>query len=498
MENKVDFTKMPKSLLRGEYLLKDVILSVLSTNEPTLVLKTIEDIKKSLGLSEPEKKILETIKEQLEVKQNLVSVDYVVDKFSYYFDGSDYIEIKKSSIPSVIAEIKIKQDKLSFNQKLLKLSSNVDKLTVEEIKEKLTEIASLKLLTSYTDVIPDNALVKRENAYEEFKERKQGLTWGIVEVEKYAGKVVLGTFNTIAAFTGSYKSTYAFNIAYANAKLGYNVLYLALEDTEEKIVNRLVLKHNAVEAKGKKDLISNTMVRDDLLDKSQVYRYNEMYNDLVENVGKHLLIWDTRKLSYNGFIEMSTTLRKADNWFMGNTGKGLDAIVVDQLSLLKYTEIDKKTTYDGAVINEWVSYFRNQAMDFLGEGRQIVVFGVAQTTREAFREASKEKRKGMYESSCVSDAHETERASSTMVTLFKDWDDPNIVLINIPKARDGYNPEYPIQAKVYGQYSHIGELKVFESDYIDASLFNQPVAEGMKDPFKVLIGDLEELSKKGS
>ncbi len=99
MENKVDFTKMPKSLLRGEYLLKDVILSVLSTNEPTLVLKTIEDIKKSLGLSEPEKKILETIKEQLEVKQNLVSVDYVVDKFSYYFDGSDYIEIKKSSIP---------------------------------------------------------------------------------------------------------------------------------------------------------------------------------------------------------------------------------------------------------------------------------------------------------------------------------------------------------------------------------------------------------------
>ena len=51
------------------------------------------------------------------------------------------------------------------------------------------------------------------------------------------------------------------------------------------------------------------------------------------------------------------------------------------------------------------------------------------------------------------------RASNTMITLFKDLETQNTLLVNIPKAREGDMPDNPLQLEVYGDYAHIGPLK---------------------------------------
>ena len=222
---------------------------------------------------------------------------------------------------------------------------------------------------------------------------------------------------------------------------------------------RLVLNHIAVTAKGNSKLVDSSQLRDNKLTKEKQKLYNDKHNEMVDLLDNHLIIWDTDDFHYDTFLDMENTLRMADKMFFEKTGKGLEAVIVDHVSLLKYTVgSGKKYGYDGAVINDWVLFFNNQALNFLDEGRQIVFFPLSQVKRDAFSEVSKEKKKGRYELDCASDASEIERISTTMITLYKDYETRGTLLINIPKAREGFVPDNPLQEEVYGEYFHIGSL----------------------------------------
>lgn len=304
---------------------------------------------------------------------------------------------------------------------------------------------------------------------------------GIPKVEHYAGKAPKGNIVSILGFTGSFKSTYALNISYINALDGSNILYLSLESTAKQMIDRLVLNHIAVTARSRDESIEGNHVRDKKLTAGQQKLYDDKHNELVTVLDNHLILVDSSEIEYDTFLDMQNTLRNADKVFIENTGKGIDGVVVDQLSLLKYTiGSGKRVTYDGAILNEWVSFFRKQALNFLDSGKQIVVFMVSQTSRDSFAEASKPKKKGRYEASCTSDSHELERASLTMITLFKDYEAKDTSLVNIPKARDGSIPDKPISVEVYGEYYHVGPID-FRSN--DAEFYNIDAAE-------INLGDL--------
>lgn len=451
----------------------NVILSIVDSKDNVFVGHKIEIVEQQLILNEVEKEIIKDIKDNLFLG-DVLSKEFISEKYSYYVDNDENIIpalLPREAIDSAIIDLRVKQLKSNLSKQMLTLGSQVSTMTPQEIKEQFGKLYT-NVLIEDGKTIPVNDFGKKDNPYKELADSKLGLSLHLDEVEKYAGKAQKGTLVSILAFTGAFKSTYSLNIAYRNALAGYNILYLALEDTGAKIMSRLVLNHIAETAQLKEQLIDSTYVRDDQLNDKQVNYYNMKHNELVDALDDHLILWDSTRINYQTFADMSNNLRLADKQFVEKTGHGLDAVIVDQLSLLKYTAgSGRKVSYDGALLNDWVSYFREQALNFLDESRQIVVFLVAQTSRDAFTKASEKKKKGTYDASCSSDSHEIERSSSTMVTLYKDKGNDDVLYINVPKARNGYNPDVPFQVPVYGRYYHVGNLKFSADDNVDADTF---------------------------
>jgi len=350
------------------------------------------------------------------------------------------------------------------------LSANMGDLTHAEIVEKLSQISSKATSVKETKA-PENSITKSDNAYAGL-ERKDGLSLLIPKVEELAGKVVKGDVAVILAFTGSFKTVYALNIAYKNALGGKNILYLGLEDTGARITSRLVVNHIAETAASRDELINNKDIRDGNLTEEQIKLYNDKHNEFADLISDNLIVWDSTQIDYKTFSDMTATLKKADKIFKEKTGSGLYGVVVDQLALLKYAE-SRKATYDGAVLNEWVSYFREQSLNFADSKEQLAVVIISQINRESYKQASRSKSKGEYSSTAGSDSNELERSAATMITLYKDAEIDDMILVSVPKARYGETTTRPIQVEVYGAYSHIGPLKVFEQDRINLDDFTK-------------------------
>lgn len=452
--------------------LQTIIRSIISSDNHEFSIGKLNRVVDSVILTEVESKIIKEILDNL-YAGTMLNYAYLSAKYPYFFTPEESIlfeALEKDAIEPAIATYKLAQDKLILAKSISELASETSGLNAKELKERISTLLTNPLLES-KDAIVTTSLVEKEDAYSELAD-KEGMDWTLPGVEKYAGKITPGTVVSILGFVGSFKSTAAAQIALMNALKGYNVLYLALEDTESKIKSRLILNHMAHTVKDKQQLIESTWLRDRKLADSHIKVYNKMHNELIKKLDNHLILWDQTSFDYHTMAEMEQSLRKADKQFKKNTGSGIYAVVIDQISLLKYTNgSGKKQSYDGAVINEWVSFFYKQCLNFLDEARQIAVVMVSQVGREKFAEASKPKKKGRYEADCASDASEIERASTTMVTLYKDMDMHNTLLINIPKAREGYQPDNPLQVEVHGEYFYVGQLAAENQSYVSEDIF---------------------------
>ena len=450
----------------------NVLLSIIDTQDPKFVKTKLDAIESLLVFNDVEKQIIKDVHEGLALDK-VVSPAFISEKYAYYVDADDNIiasYLSRDALDSAIIDIHIKQLKNNLAKDILTLGSEIDTLTPDQIKEKFNFIFSNALINQKQKAAK-NAIDFQEDAYGNLMTSKDGLSLILPKVEELAGKATKGSIVSILAFTGEYKSTYSINIAYENALKGHNVLYLSLEDSTIKVTSRFVVNHIAKTEKTRDTLLNGKWVRDNKLTPEQRVFYNKKHNEMVETLEKHLILWGEEDFEHDTFTGMTEALRLANKKFIEETGKPIDAVVLDQLALLKYTRGGGKSySYDGAVLNDWVSFFRQQSLNFLGEGNEIVVFLVSQTSRNAHAEASKIKNLGRYTSSCTSDSHELERASSTMITLFKDFNNENRVLINIPKARYGEVPMHPLEEEVYGQYYHIGPLK-FSNHKISAEDF---------------------------
>lgn len=454
-----------------------IFLSIANTSNPKLVLKHLEDIENLIQLNDVDRLIIKDLKTGAELN-NVPSPEFLEQKYSYANPDDDLIieYIVEKGITSAIIEVSYIQQKQDLRKSLIDLSSSADSLTPKELRSEINKLLEKSVLQTTLEEAT-NDLKKRENPYEDFHNIEGTVSHFHPQVEMYSGKAIPGTVISLLAFAAGFKTVAAVNTSYINALDGKNVLYLALESTAGDIINRLVINHIAVTAKNSDQLIKNNWIRDNKLTKKQKEHYNKKHNELIEILDNRLIIWDETKIAYDTFLDMTETLRTADDLFVATTGKGLDIIVLDQLALLKYTSGGgKRYGYDGAVLNDWVSFFRKQTLDFLESGRQVTAFLVSQINRDAYAEASKPKNKGRYDITCASDAHEIERASDTMITLYKDLDTQNTLLVNIPKARRGAVPDNPIQLDVYGEYYHIGYLSMLSlgisSDDFEAESFD--------------------------
>ncbi len=75
---------------------------------------------------------------------------------------------------------------------------------------------------------------------------KSRYTWGTNQLDKYFAIIKRGDFIIIGARRNSGKTVFSFDMAFKNALLGHNVLYLSLEMDEEKILSDFARKYAGI------------------------------------------------------------------------------------------------------------------------------------------------------------------------------------------------------------------------------------------------------------
>lgn len=453
---------------------QSILYSVMSLPKIDQITTKLTFIKDNIRLNDIETQIIREVETSLDITQE-VNPEYIRDKFSYYFNLSPTRLIPVDKLDYAIIDAQTDQARTRLAKELMDLAGDVKVLNSIDLRNRIEGISNASVLTTPKTAKIENGLQPLENPYLDFTDNKGEFSLLLPEIEAKTGLAARGHVVSILAFVGSFKSTFALNMAYENATQGKNVLYLSLESTEREMINRVVLYHMAKTAKQRSELINQESLRDGTLNEAEIKLYNRKYNEVANNLGKHLVILDSLKFEYNTFAEMTNTLRAVDRQFKEDTGRGLEMLVVDQLALLKYTKgSGKKSTYDGAIMNDWMTYFREQSLNFLQEDeRRILSVIVSQVRREAYQEASKKKNKGRYDASAGGDSNEIERTSDTMITLYKDLDVKNTLLVHVPKARHGAAFDEPLQVEVYGEYFHVGQMNNLAGEQITVESFQK-------------------------
>jgi len=293
-----------------------LLLSILNLKDPKLVERKLTTMERQLTLNEVEHKIIEGIRNTIQV-DTTPTVEYIEERYDYYFNDiileSDMYSL--DAIDSAIANTRVEQLRRDLSKELIELGGKASTMTPKELKEKLTELHTNALIESKS-ATPENSLKKRKDAYADYTEHLDGLSLVEGQIEKQAGKAVPGTVISILAGTGEYKTVFSMNVAYINAMAGKNMLYLMFESTDMKLEQKLVVLHNAKTVKDRSLLIKSNWVREKKLSPTQQKHFNEKQNEMIDNFNDHLIVWDTSDIRIDTFIDMADTFRKADKMFV--------------------------------------------------------------------------------------------------------------------------------------------------------------------------------------
>lgn len=378
------------------------------------------------------------------------------------------IELLKQKFPTLVFDnvVPLKQEQLeetikldleTLKQKnqsrmLLNLSSkvNVNGLTEEVIDDLLSLTKEESSTTGeYKSILGD---VKE--IYDKSKLVK-GIKTGVSQIDERTGGLQPGTFNTLAGFAGAGKTTAAVNIAYNAMKEEKNVCYITLEVPKLDMVYDLLSRHS-FEKEFKKPISHSHIKKRELSKEDSEYLFTEVLNDFREKMEKHLFILDETDFVSYSFSMMEAKIKECDTLATANTGHGIDLLIIDQAQLLKFGGGIDKAGNETSVINLYVSFFRQQAINFLHSKRTCTVLMLSQINRDGYNYACKHN--GQYSLTNLAEANELERASAMVIALFTDESlkSSKQVSIQLLKSRNGETIIDPVMSSMDPVYYVFG------------------------------------------
>ena len=378
------------------------------------------------------------------------------------------IELLKQKFPTLVFDnvVPLKQEQLeetikldleTLKQKnqsrmLLNLSSkvNVNGLTEEVIDDLLSLTKEESSTTGeYKSILGD---VKE--IYDKSKLIK-GIKTGVSQIDERTGGLQPGTFNTLAGFAGAGKTTAAVNIAYNAMKEEKNVCYITLEVPKLDMVYDLLSRHS-FEKEFKKPISHSHIKKRELSKEDSEYLFTEVLNDFREKMEKHLFILDETDFVSYSFSMMEAKIKECDTLATANTGHGIDLLIIDQAQLLKFGGGIDKAGNETSVINLYVSFFRQQAINFLHSKRTCTVLMLSQINRDGYNYACKHN--GQYSLTNLAEANELERASAMVIALFTDESlkSSKQVSIQLLKSRNGETIIDPVMSSMDPVYYVFG------------------------------------------
>lgn len=330
---------------------------------------------------------------------------------------------------------------------------------------------AIRKQATFDTEVQEEVLSFRERYTKSMRE-SSGLKTYIDQIDDEIGFIPKGAMCTLAGFTGSFKTTWAVNMAVKNALVGKNIAYISLEVAKDQLEYSILSLFS-------NDQRFSRMGYHSL--EHQKIRQNKLYEDELDFLCDVLEPEYRRVIEPNfhiidrSFFKTYTESEFVDILYRIDDEKPIDAIFVDHVGELALRSNLYNGNNVGAIINKYVSFFGELTVDFRkkdNEKRQVTTVLVAQTNRSGFKEAAASFRKlnmvnrpgdrnkalntqiEGYRITALSDSNELERFSSIVMTVFAndDMKSAKQAYIQVLKTRYGNNvPPTPvdIEPEVY-------------------------------------------------
>lgn len=245
-------------------------------------------------------------------------------------------------------------------------------------------------------------------------------------------------------------------MAYNGIMQGKNVLYLSLEVTKENVYYNLLSRHS-FNSKFKKHIEHLDLKQKKLKDDEFDYLEKEIYPDFQNSSGKVYIVDETELEAYS-FFSLESKFREIEKLSIEETGHGIDLLVVDHAQLLKFDASMKGIGNETNVVNAYVSFFRQNILNWIKSGRQISGLILSQSSREGWKEAVRSE--GRYRLTALAEANELERASSVVLSVFSSDSLKQVksAKVQILKNRDGQAWSEPMEVFVDPAYYVFGTV----------------------------------------
>ena len=383
--------------------------------------------------------------------ESSLSIETLKKEFpSLYFDGVDKIESDKE-LDDYISLYISKKKNVVASKKLLEIANRVKTDGIDEFTvQQLTNLTKSDVVSIEHEDIEDKIL----DIYKS-KINTDGIKTSVKAVDEATGGLQPGSLATVLGFTGSFKTTWALNMAYNAIQSEKNVLYLSLDVTKEHIYFNLLSRHSSN---------NNFKIHIEHLDLKHKSLNEESYKYLEEKIdpefkkskGKVFIVDETELEAYS-FYTLENKFREIEKLSIEKTGHGIDMLVVDHAQLLKFDASMKGIGQETNVVNAYVSFFRQCCLNWVKSGRQISVLILSQSSREGWKEAVRNE--GKYRLTALAEANELERASSLVLSVYSSDTLKQIkaAKVQILKNRDGQAWSEPIEVFVDPAYYLFGD-----------------------------------------
>lgn len=149
------------------------------------------------------------------------------------------------------------------------------------------------------------------------------------------------------------------------SKSGTNVLYISLEVPKEDLLFNILSRHS-YEKKFKMSLPKDKILARQLKEDEETYLNEAIIPSYRELQGKLYLVDENDLENYSTFA-LESLFREIDKKSIEDTKKGIDIVIIDHTQLLKFSTNSNLVGKETSVINQYVSFFRKNAIDWIKE-----------------------------------------------------------------------------------------------------------------------------------
>lgn len=437
-------------------------------------------------LSNDEQDVFKYLAKEFDANKQFPTQEVFLLKFSQYraqlqefeaFSVSDLRYYRKQFIT--------KHQNIYKSKMLYKMATDA---AVNGITPEMAE--SVRKQASFEDIVEENTLSFRERYTRSMKDNT-GLKTYIDQIDDEIGSITKGSVCTLAGFTGSFKTTWAVNIAVKNALAGKNIAYISLEVTKEQLeysILSLFSTDSRFSRMGYKPLEHQKIRQNKLYEDEINFLCDVLEPEYRRVIEPNLHILDESKFKTFSESEILDALMQIDDV------KPLDAVFFDHAGLFAFKSPLYNSGNVGVAINKYVSFIREISICFRkkdGETRSLASVLLAQTNRTGYKQARQQfkklsqvtrpgdKNKQLntqvegYNLTALSDANELERCSSTVLSVYTD-DDLKLahqVYVQLLKTRYGSTVQ-PTPVDIEPEYYKFGNDAFVAESELSADLID--------------------------